>query len=78
LINKHFLIMLSIASVLGTLAAYFTIDGLIASIFTYYKEIDAITVILPILVIFAISIFISSSRIFGSAKQNPVESLRYE
>ena len=78
LINKHFLIMLAIASVLGTLAAYFTIDGLISSIFTYYKEIDAITVALPIVVIFAISIFISSSRIFGSAKQNPVESLRYE
>jgi putative ABC transport system permease protein len=78
LINKHFLIMLAIASVLGTLAAYFIIDILISSIFTYYQEIDAITVVLPILIIFVISIFISSSRVLGSAKQNPVESLRYE
>ncbi|MDP4679755.1 MAG: hypothetical protein NWS46_05240 [Cyclobacteriaceae bacterium] len=78
LINRHFLSMLWVASVLGILGAWFTNDGLISSIFNYYKEIDAITVIIPIVGIFVISIFISSSRIFGSAKQNPVESLMYE
>ncbi|MFY0628413.1 MAG: ABC transporter permease [Reichenbachiella sp.] len=78
LLNRNFLFMLIAASVLGTAAAYFAIDGLIASIFSYYKEIDVPTMLVPIVVIFIISLIVSASRIFQSAKRNPVESLRYE
>lgn len=78
IVNRNFLIMLAAASVLGTVGAYFAIDGLIASIFTYYKDLDALTILLPILVIFLVSVIVSTSRILKSARKNPVESLRYE
>ncbi|MCR9248985.1 MAG: ABC transporter permease [bacterium] len=78
LLNKSFIIILIIAGALGTAGAYFVIDGLIASIFTYYQPIDAMTIILPVLMILIVSLAVSSARILSTAMRNPVEALRYE
>jgi len=78
LMNQVFAIVLIIATVLGAAAATFAINGLMGSIFTYYREIDFITVLLPILTVTLISLSISTFRILSTAQRNPVESLRYE
>ena len=78
LMNRNFLIMLGTASIFGTFGGIYAIEGLIASIFTYYKEFDVLTILLPILAIFIVSLAVSYSRIYHSATRNPVESLRYE
>ncbi|MEM1137882.1 MAG: FtsX-like permease family protein, partial [Bacteroidota bacterium] len=42
-INKEFIIMLSIASLLGSIAAYILVDMLLSSIYTQYMDINAIS-----------------------------------
>ncbi len=78
LLNKVFIIVLVIATLLGSLAAYVLINGLMSSIYAYYQPIDFVTIMLPIFAVFGISLIISSFRILGTAQRNPVESLRYE
>ncbi len=78
LMNRNFVIMLVIASMLGTAAGVFVIEGLISSIFVYYKAFDALTVGVPIVMIITLSLIVSYGRIYQSATRNPAESLRYE
>ena len=78
LMNKVFIIVLVIATVLGAGVSTYIINILMGEIFTYYKEIDLITVLLPIIVVTIISLGISSYRILSTAQKNPIESLRYE
>ncbi len=78
LMNKSFIIILLIAGFSGTILSYFAIDSLIGSIFTYYKPIDTVTILLPIGSILVLSMIVSSARILSTARKNPVEALRYE
>lgn len=78
LMNKVFIIVLVIATLLGAGVSVFLINELMGSIFTYYKEIDLFTVLIPVLVVTFISLSISSYRILSTAQKNPIESLRYE
>lgn len=78
LLNKDFIVLLVIASVLGVVGGYFLIDALIASIFAHYKSVDTLTFMLPVAIILICSLSISSFRILNAARRNPVESLRYE
>jgi len=78
LLNKVFIIVLVVATLLGSIAAIFLINGLMGSIYAYYQAIDLLTIMMPIAIVFGISFIISSLRIFSTAQKNPVESLRYE
>ena len=78
IMSRTFFIVLVIATIIGAGTALLTINGLMGSIFTYFQRIDVITVALPVLTIFLISLGISSFRILSMAQKNPVESLRYE
>jgi len=78
LINRQFLVMLTVSSILGVIGGYFLIDALIASIFVYYKNMDLYTFLIPSATILIISLIISSIRIYRTAIQNPIDSLRYE
>ncbi|MEP3387005.1 MAG: FtsX-like permease family protein [Reichenbachiella sp.] len=78
LINKDYFLLLLISSCLGVTLGYFMIDGLIASIFTYYKNMDIITFATPIATIVFISLTIASLRTLKFAQVNPVTALRYE
>ena len=78
IMSRVFLIVLCIATILGAAGATFLIDGLMGSIFTYFRQIDIFTILLPIVTILVISLGISSFRILSTAQKNPVESLRYE
>lgn len=78
LINMQFFWLLIIAAVLGSGLSYFAIDGLMASIFSEYKAISAATVLFPMFFLLFVALGIASGRIFKTAVQNPVKSLRYE
>ncbi|MGB3464414.1 MAG: FtsX-like permease family protein [Cyclobacteriaceae bacterium] len=78
LINKVFVIVLIIATIFGATAAVYSINILMSEIFSYYKEVDLFTVLLPVGIVTTISLGISSFRILKTAQKNPVESLRYE
>ena len=78
LMNRPFVIILVIAAGLGATAAYFAIDGLLGSIFHYYRPLTVTSVVVPLLVLFVVSLTTSSGRVLKAAIENPVKSLRYE
>ncbi|RED97910.1 ABC transporter permease [Marinoscillum furvescens] len=78
LISRGYAILLVIASVVGVTMGYYLIDGLIASIFRNYKDMDVFTFLIPAIVIISISLTIAGLRTLKAAMVNPVQSLRYE
>ncbi len=78
LINRPFLIIVFIGSILGSTAGYFITDLLMDEIWTYHMDLGVLTLIIPILSILFVSLISVSTKVVGAAKRNPVESLRYE
>lgn len=78
LISRGYAILLVIASIVGVTLGYYLIDGLIASIFRNYKDMDVFTFLIPAVVIISISLTIAGLRTLKAAMVNPVQSLRYE
>ncbi|MEM6642113.1 MAG: FtsX-like permease family protein [Bacteroidota bacterium] len=78
LMNKQFFWLLLIFTVIGAVLSYLAIDALMASIFTLYQTLTPLTVLVPFVSLLAIAIGLASIRIFKTANQNPVTSLRYE
>ncbi len=78
LVNRQFFWLLLIAAVVGSALSYFAIDSLMASIFTVYQAVSPFTVLAPFFALLLIALLTASTRIFKTAIQNPVKSLRYE
>ncbi len=78
LVNRQFFWLLLIAAIVGSALSYFAIDSLMASIFSVYKAVSPFTVLAPFFGLLFIALFTASTRIFKTAIQNPVKSLRYE
>lgn len=78
LLNRPFIIIISISAIIGTGLAYLLIDLLLSTIFHYYQAVTIFSLILPFIVLSIISLTTSSGRVLVAAKRNPVESLRYE
>jgi putative ABC transport system permease protein len=76
--NKEFVIVLSIASVLGAAAGYFLTDALLSNIYAYRITIGIVPVVSCALIIFGIGIFTTSATILRAAQSNPVDTLRSE
>lgn len=78
LINRPFLIIVGIGSVLGAALAFFFTGSLMDMIWTYHMQVNALSIIIPIVMILLISFLSISGKVIKAAKRNPVESLRYE
>lgn len=78
MLNRPFIIIILISAGIGSVAAYFMMDLLLSSIFHYYQAVTIVSLVIPLVVLFAISLSTSSGRVLIAAKRNPVESLRYE
>jgi len=78
IINKEFLIILSIASVLGSVAGYYMADMLMGSIWTYYLPIGPLAFVFSILIMFAISAVTVGGKVVRAASENPAYTLRDE
>lgn len=78
LLNKDFAIIMIIASILGGFIGYSLSEMLLESIWEVYIKINAISLLVPIVFLFIISLSTISWRIYQAAVQNPVDAIRYE
>ena len=78
LINRPFLIIVGIASVLGGAVSVYFAGILMGSIWTYHVTPGLTSALIPILTIQLIALLSISGKVIKMAKRNPVESLRYE
>ena len=78
IVNKEFLIILSIASVLGSVAGYYMADMLMSSIWTYYLPVGPLAFVFAILIMFVISAITVGGKVYKAASANPAYTLRDE
>lgn len=78
LMNKEFIIILTIAGLLGSVGGYFLISALLDAIYAYHMPVNIISVVLCALFIFIIGISTTSITILKGARANPVDTLRTE
>jgi putative ABC transport system permease protein len=78
IINTEFVVILLIASILGSAMSYFAVDALMGSIWKYYQSTTMISFAISIFVMFFISGLAIGSKVFSAASMNPVNTLRDE
>ena len=77
-ISKPFILILSIAALIGCGLGYYTSEMLMASIWKSYVSANVYSFLIPIIILFVSALVTISWRIYKAAIQNPVTSLRYE
>ncbi|MFQ5628839.1 MAG: ABC transporter permease [bacterium] len=78
LVNNAFIRLLIIAALFASIAGYFTVQAMLASIYAYYVGFSATPFVLAILSILVIAMLTVGSQIIKAALANPVDALRYE
>lgn len=78
LLNTEFVIVLSIAAVLGAVGGYYATSYLLASQFAYHISVELLPVTICATIIFAIGLFTTSATIVKAARANPINTLRSE
>lgn len=78
LLNRKFIILILIASILGSFLGYYLSNMLLESAFTYYVDFNLLSFIIPILFILIVTIITLSGKVYKAATANPVDSLKYE
>ncbi len=78
IINTEFVIILFIASLVGSALSYFAVDALMDSIWDYYQPTTQIAMIFSILVMFVVSAVAIGYKVLTAASMNPVSTLRDE
>ena len=78
IVNKQFLIILAIASILGSVGGYYLTDMLMGSIWTYYLPIGPGAFIISIVILFIISGITVGGKVVKAAMANPSTTLRDE
>ena len=77
-INRSFVIVLSIAMIVGCGLGYFISDAVLGLIYKYYIDVSAITISISGVFIVVISLLIITGAIVAPANANPVTGLREE
>jgi putative ABC transport system permease protein len=77
-INVEFFVILSIASLIGCAAGYYTVDALMSTIWDYYQPASAFTFVISVTLLVAISALTVGAKVFKAASVNPVNILRDE
>ena len=77
-INTEFVIILVIASVLGSFAGAYLSEILMDSIWDFYQAATSSTFILSAAILFTISALAIGYKIYNTARMNPVNTLRDE
>ena len=75
-INREFVVMLLIASVLGGALGYFMIDKMMDAIWEYYLPVNVITLGICVGVLFAVAFATVGYKTIATAFMNPVNTLR--
>jgi putative ABC transport system permease protein len=77
-VNTEFVIILLIASVLGSVAGFYLSDILMDSIWDFYQRATTITFVVSALILFFISGLTIGFKIYNTARMNPTKTLRDE
>ena len=78
LINREFVIILSISAIVGSLGGFFLTDAFMSFIYEQHIAVGIFPVILCALLIFGAGYLTTSTSILKAANANPVETLRSE
>ncbi|MEM1136216.1 MAG: FtsX-like permease family protein [Bacteroidota bacterium] len=78
LINKEFMIIMTLAAIIGGTAGFFLTQALLNEIYAYHIPVSIIPVAFSGFLIFAIGILTTSTTIFKAARANPVDTLKDE
>jgi putative ABC transport system permease protein len=78
LVSKKFLVILVIASILGSAGGYYMSNMLMDSIWDYFVKIGAGILISASLIMCVATLFTISIKVIRAATRNPADSLRYE
>jgi putative ABC transport system permease protein len=78
IINTEFFIILTVSSVLGSVASYFLVDLLMGTIWKYYQASTMTTFVISISLMMIISLLAIAYKVFSAASMNPVNTLRNE
>ncbi len=78
MINLDFVLIVGAGVVTGIGLGYLMSSFLLEQIFAYYLPVSLFSMVVPSLLIVGIMAVTSSIRIYHTAQQNPVKSLRYE
>lgn len=78
IITKPFMILIILSSALGCIAGYYMGNMLMGSVWNNHMNANGISFIVPIVIIFLVSIITIIWRVYKAAMQNPATSLRYE
>ena len=78
LLSKKFLIVLVVASILGSIGGYYMSVMLLDSIWDYFIEIKAGILLLAALIMITATVLTIIIKVGRAAMSNPVDSLRYE
>jgi putative ABC transport system permease protein len=78
IINTEFVIILLVASVIGSGLSYLAVDGLMDSIWDYYESPTVLTFVFSIALLFFISGLTIAYKVLSAARVNPVNTLRTE
>jgi hypothetical protein len=77
-LSVEFIVVLSVASILGSIGGYFMAKMMMSSIWTYYVPIGMLAFIISIVILFFVSGITIGGKVIKSASMNPVHTLRDE
>jgi ABC-type antimicrobial peptide transport system permease subunit len=77
-VNTEFIIILGVASLLGSWAGFNWCNTIMSTIWKYYQGVNALTFVIAIGLLFIISILTIGYKVFAVATMNPVKTLRDE
>jgi ABC-type antimicrobial peptide transport system permease subunit len=78
LVNTEFIIILTVASIIGSWASLGWVNTILSSIWKYYQGVNVWTFLTGIGILFAISFITIGFKVFKVATMNPVNALRDE
>ncbi len=78
LLNRRFIIILLIASIIGCAAGYYLSAILLDSIWDYFTDITIYMLLTAVLIMFIATMLTISAKTYSAATQNPVTALQSE
>ena len=78
IVNGKFVVLLLIASLLGSFSGSYLANSLMQSIWAFYQPANSLTFILSIALMFFIATLTIGFKVYNTAKMNPVNSLKDE
>jgi len=78
LVNTEFIIILTVASAVGSWASFGWVNTILSSIWKYYQGANVWTFLIGVGILFTVSFLTIGYKVFSVATMNPVTSLRDE